>query len=150
MTTKQNDVFDDTNEVKANWIKWGKPGNKISGTLISVRETESQLPDKRGEMVKIYEILADSGEFNDIGEDKKPVEEITKIETGEIWLVGGKAGIDNALRNVKIGQVLGLKFLEEKPSKTKGYNPTKIIKAYTTGAMNEEWLKEQKVGDGNF
>jgi len=144
MITK--DVFDEENEIKASWVKWGKVGNKIFGTLISVREMESQLPGKKGEIVKIYEILADGGEFNDIDEDKKPVKEVTTIDPGTTWLVGGGVGLDNALRNVKIGQILGIKFTEEKPAKQKGFNPLKVKKVFSEGKMNEAWLEEQKVG----
>src|SRR3990167_8851637 len=143
MATK--DVFDEENAVKANWVKWGKAGNKIFGTLMSVREMESQFPDKKGEMVKVYEFLAEGGEFNDIDEDKKPVKEVTTINPGEIWLVGGKVGLDNAMRNIKVGQILGIKFTEEKPNKTKGFSPLKIVKVFTEGKMNDKWLEEQKV-----
>lgn len=149
--SKERDVFSEGNEVKANWIKWGKVGDKIQGTLISVREIPSKLPPKTplkaGEvnMVKLYEILATAGEFHNI-EKKKVSETPTIINEGEVWLVGGGVGIDASLRNVKIGQILGIKFTEEKASKDPMMNDTKVKKVYTEGKMNEAWLAEQEVG----
>jgi hypothetical protein len=136
------DIFGGENEIKANWIKWGKIGNKVFGTLVGVREMKSQMPGKEGQMVKIYELLTEDGEFNDIV-DKVVSAEVTKINKGETWLVGGGPGLDNAMRNIKVGQIIGIKFTEEKPPKQKGFNPIKVKKVYTEGKMNEEWLKEQ-------
>lgn len=138
----EKDIFGQDNEVRSSWIKWGKIGDKIAGTLVSVRQMESQLPGKKGEMVNIYEILASGGEFHDIN-DKVIAEEATVIEEGQLWLVGGGLGLDNAMRNIKLGQKIGIKFTEEKPTKTKGFNPTKVKKVYSTGEMNQKWLDDQ-------
>lgn len=143
-------IFTAGNEIKPAWWKAGKVEDNVFGTLIGVREMESQLPGKKGELVKIYEILADGGEFHETDENKKPVEIATTINKGETWLVGGSAGLDNAMRNVKVGQIVGIKFTEEKPSKTKGFNPTKVKKVFTDGNMNKGWLEEReknKVGN---
>lgn len=142
-------LYDTGNQIKASWVKWGKVGNKIAGTLISIREMESRLPEKRGQMMKIYEILADDGEFNDIV-DKKPVDEVTKINPGEIWLVGGGLGLDNSMRNIKVGQIIGIKYTEERPNSDKLKNPTKVKKVFTEGKMNDVWLKEKEESKNSF
>jgi len=98
------------------------------------------LPDKKGEMQTIYEIKVSDGAFHKLDDKKNPVPEVTKCVAGEFWNVGGKKGIDAQMRNVKIGQILGMKFMEETPSKTKGYNPTKVVKIFTEGLMDTEWM----------
>ena len=134
------DLFNENNQVKSSWVKWGKIGDNIFGTLIDVREINSQFPGKENERVKIYEIKADGGEFHELDDKRNAVAEPTKIVEGEIWNIGGKAGIDVQMRRIKVGQKLGIKFTDEKPSKNKGFNPLKIIKVYTDGSIDEEWL----------
>ncbi len=34
------------------------------------------------------------------------------------------------MTNMKVGQKIGLKFIESKPSKTKGFAPAKIVKVF--------------------
>ena len=58
-----SDIFNDKNEIKSTWVKWGKIGDFITGTLVDVREINSQLPGKEGERVKVYEIKAESGQI---------------------------------------------------------------------------------------
>lgn len=132
-----DDQFQGLEEVKSQWIKWGKPGDWIRGTLTDVREMDSNLPGKTGK-VKVYEFLALAGSFHDLDAKKNPVETPTVLEKGTIWTVGGKAGIDNQMRNVKIGQQFGMRFTEEKPAKTKGFNPIKVIKILV-GGMDPEY-----------
>ena len=130
--------FEGLEEVKTSWVKWGQQGDWIRGTLTDVREIDSNLLGKAGEKVKVYEFVAAGGSFHELDERKNPVEEATVLEKGSFWTVGGKAGIDNQMRNVKIGQVFGMRFAEEKPSKTKGFNPTKVIKVLV-GSMDENY-----------
>jgi len=47
------------------------------------------------------------------------------------------------LKDAKIGQVIGLKFTEERPAKVKGYNKTKIVKV-VLGKMDDEYLAAQE------
>ncbi len=141
------DIYSDDNAVKSSWMKWGKPENRIQGTLISKERRENEYNGKK-EMQTIYEIKALSGEFNDLIQDENgnytPVEEVTALVAGDIWNVGGKAAIDTQMRNVKIGQIVALKFMESVPAKKKGNYPTKVIKVYTEGKMDEEFLTGMK------
>lgn len=134
-------IYDDQNVVKSVWVKWGKVGDHISGTLIDVREINSTLPGKEGTRVKVYELKAAEGEFHNINEQKQPIEPAVTVEAGEIYLIGGKIGIDAQMRRIKIGQIVALKFTDEKPSKQKGFNPLKIVKVYSEGVMDTEWLE---------
>ena len=140
MTEAENkhDIFDESNEVKSQWVKWGKLKDFIEGTLVDIREIPNQLPGKEGQMTKIYEIQANSGSFHELDEKKNPMDDATVLEKGDVWTVGGKAGIDNQMRNAKIGQTVGMRFIEEKPSKTAGFNPTKVIKVFL-GAMDPDF-----------
>jgi hypothetical protein len=137
------DIFDAENEVKSSFIQWGKPTNFIVGTLVDKREVENQLADKAGTMQTIYEILVERGEYNIIKEDKSIDATATALKADDIWSIGGKAAIDSQMRNVKIGQKVAMKYMEEVPSKTKGYNPTKVIKIYTSGEMDTPWMESQ-------
>lgn len=145
------------NEVQSNWIKWNVPlEDKIIGTLISKRQIKSQMAGKEGELVWVYEVKADAGSFHALDEKKKLIEEPIEINAGEVWSVGGKAGIDAQMRNVKVGQKVGFKFIDEQPAKTKGYNPSKNIKVYTpknddgSFQMDEEVLEAQGSLEGEF
>ena len=135
------DMFSEDNEVKSSWIQWGKPGDNIIGTLVARYEKPNTLSEKK-EMQAVYEIKVVSGEYHAL-ENKVAVATPTKITADEIWNVGGKSGLDAQMRNVKIGQILGIKFMEEIPNEKKGFNAIKQLKVYTEGKMDEEWLKEK-------
>lgn len=143
-------MFNDDNEVRSSWVKFSKVGDFISGTLVGVREVPSALPGKEGKMVKVYEVKAQNGEFHDIDDKKAVIEPAIKINAGEIWNVGGGVVLDAQMRNIKVGQVIGIKFTDEKPAQKKGFNPMKIKKVFAPkgndgkGKMDEEWLKEQE------
>ena len=140
MTTKQ-DLFNENNEVKSQFISWGAPGDYFVGTLMGKREVPNQLSTK-GEMQTIYEFKMKEGSFHTLDDKKNPVEPAVLINAGEIWSLGGKKSIDAQMRNVKSTVVVGMKFIEETPPKTKGYNPTKVVKVYTTGEVDAEYVKE--------
>lgn len=146
--TKQinHDDFGDENKVKDIWWKKGKIGDRVKGTLLSVKQIESQMPDKKGELVTIYELKALFGEFHDIDENKKPLEVPTVVEQGAMVLVSGTMGIDNKMRNAKVGDIVGFKFVAETPNKTKGYNATKVVDVFFYG-KDEAWLAEQQPKD---
>jgi hypothetical protein len=61
------------------------------------------------------------------------------MEKGETYsFITGKNAILQQMKNAKLGQIVGMKFTEELPAKTKGYNKSKIIKVYL-GAMDPEY-----------
>lgn len=130
--------YDDANEVKSPIIDWGEVGDNINGTFIGANKAETQY----GPNI-LYEIKADGGEYHVIT-DKVVAKEVTEIPAGEIWAVWGRGEMfDSQMKRIKFGQKLGIKFMESRPS-TKG-NPAKIVKIFTTGEMDTEWLEGQEV-----
>jgi hypothetical protein len=152
--TKATSWDDEKNEVSSSWVKFNVPmEDKIFGTLISKRQVKSSIPGKEGEMVWVYELKADSGSFHEVDESKKVVPKPIVVNDGDIWSVGGKPSIDAQMRNIKRGQKIGFKFIDEKPSKTKGFAPAKNIRVYAPKGddgqplMDEEWLAKEGTGD---
>jgi len=138
-------MTNDWQDVKNVWVKWGKVGDNIEGTLVDVREVNSQLPGKEGQRTKVYEVKADLGSFHELDNKKNPITPPVQLTPGEIYLVGGRQGIDLQMRRIKIGQKVRVVFAEEKESKKKGFNALKIIKIQTNGQMDEEWLGGREI-----
>jgi len=142
-----DNFFNQDNEVKSSWVSWGKPGDHIKGTLIAKYERLNNIGGK-SEMQWIYEIKAMSGEFHALEQDANgnyiAKDEATVIGTGDVYNVGSKAAIDSQMRNVKVGQIIGMMFMETVAPKEKGRYPTKVIKVYTEGKMDEEFLTGMK------
>lgn len=141
------DLFDESNLVKPSWVSWGKVGDYIRATLLDVREMKSNLPGKEGTMVKVYECRAHEGKFHDIVVDqatgtKVAAADPTVIQKGEIWMIGGKPGIDNAMRRMQKGQIFGMRFAAITPSKTPGFNPSKTINVFQ-GEIDPDYQGEK-------
>lgn len=149
-TTKNITNEENWEDVKTSWVSWGVPQDNIEGTLIDVREIESQLPGKEGEKVKVYEIKADRGFYHTLDEKKNPVKEATIVEAGETYSVSGRVGIDAQMRRIVIGQKVRMVFTEEKAAKTKGFNPLKIIKVQTNGKTDDAWLEGREITAGDM
>lgn len=141
--TKASDLMKEENEIKSQFISWGKPGDQFVGTLAGKREVENQISGTK-ELQTIYEFKMHEGSFHQLDEKKNPIEPAILVIRDEMWSVGGKAAIDAQMRNVKLGMIVGMKFIEEKPSQTKGYNPTKVIKIYCAKEFDQQWMTEQK------
>ena len=140
-----SNIFDEKNEILSTRVSWGKVGDSISGTLIDKRMVPDQF--KVGEEVSVYDIKAEGGSFHQIV--KKVVSpEATTINPGEIWAVFGRGALEQQMRRIKLGQKIGLKFTEER--ETKKGNDQKIIKVYTSGEMDTEWLESQEVSAGEL
>lgn len=144
-----NDDFNEANEVTSNFVSFNVPlEDKIMGTLIAVREVKSTLPTKAGKMEKVYDLKADYGSFHKLDKKKKIIDEPVIVNAGEIWSVS-KESLYTAMRNVRLGQKVGFKFMEEKEAKQAGFNPAKIVKVFTpknddgSYKMDDEWLAEK-------
>ena len=123
-------IFDDKNEVQPQSINWGKVGDNIAGTKIAVRH---KVPTKYGPN-SLYSVKAEGGSFTD-----KNGATVT-IKPGEVWDVWGRNDIFNAqMDRMQIGQKFGLKFTESRPSDSG--NDLKMVKLYTIGEMDTEWLE---------
>lgn len=136
-------IFDDANEVKVEYqnIKFGKVGDWFKGTLTdNTRQMKNNL-SPRGEMQTIFEFKAHGGALH-LLTDKKVNEEPTAVPAGEFWsLITSKPAILNQLKRAQLGQIVGLRFTEERPAKQKGFDATKVIKVYL-GEMDPEYQGE--------
>lgn len=155
---KQDDFFSDENAVKGSWVSWGKIGDSVKGTIVDRYERPDTLSKVKGAMQVIYEIKVMSGSFHALlkqegGGPGKPADEPTILKEGEIWNIGCKPTLAAQMKNAKIGQIVGLKFMETVKSKTPGNYDAKIVKVFTQGVMDEAWLtameEEAKRNDPN-
>lgn len=155
--TKGTDSWDDPeNEAQNSFVGWGQVGDYIFGTLIGVKDVKSTLPGKEGEKQKVYTVKVKDCSYHILDDKKRVIEEAMIPEVGSIVSVGGRAFIDSRMATIKIGQMFGLKFEEELPAKTKGFNPTKVIKVFTPRdnekggfQMDEEYLAELEALDND-
>lgn len=152
---KKTSWDDEANEAKNNFVGFNEVGDYVLGTLIGKKKVASTLPDKKGEMQNVYEVKVKEAKYH-LLDNKKVVEEPVVLGEGDIVSVGGRKIIDSRMERVKIGQVFGLKFKEELPAKTKGYNPTKLITVYTPKnengeyEMDTEWIESQSQDTDGF
>lgn len=131
------------NEAQNNFVSWSEVGDFVYGTLTATKEVPSTLPDQAGKMQKIYEVKVKDCSYHVLDDKKKVVPEAVVPLEGDIVSVGGRKTIDSRMARIKIGQVFGLKFIEELPSKTKGYNPTKLIKVFTPKNTDGTYLMDE-------
>lgn len=136
-------LFRPENEAKATFVKWGKVGDWLKGTLHERRQIKSTLPGQEGKMQNIYDFYAHGGVYHETIVTTDPATggktttfKPVVLAPGALVSVGGgtvgdnKNAIDNGMRNVKIGQVFGIRFTEIKPSKSKGFQDQKVRKVY--------------------
>lgn len=140
------------NEVQSNWVKFNVPMvDKIKGTIISKEQVLSKMPGQEGKKVWNYEMRADEGIYHAVDETKKVIEPGIEVVAGGFYSIGGTTVLDKQMKNVQVGQKVGLKYIEDQPSKTKGFAPAKIIKVYVlknedgTPLMDVEFLNQQAV-----
>ncbi len=157
MSKKPADDFDESNEIPSNWMKFNVPTeDKVFGTLIAKRTMKSTIPGQEGKLVNIYELKSDYGSYHVLDEKKKVVDEPITVEAGAFYSVGGTAVIDRQMQNIKVGQKIGFKFIEERPSKTKGFAPAKVVKVFAPKSddgsykMDTEWLEAENSLDKEF
>lgn len=131
-----DDALGDLKVVKGQFVKFGKVGDWIRGTLVAVREMDSQL--KPGEKVKLYDFKAHGGRF--WGFKKNPETGAidfdaaqTELAKGSFWTMSGKPGIDNGMRAIKVGQIFGARFASSKAPTKAGNSATKVIEILAGG-----------------
>lgn len=123
-----NNIFDEANISKSSWFKFSNEGDYIHGTLTNKKTVKSNYAPS-GES-PAYDILVKDGISGGV-----------KVNEGVTVSVGGdRKAIEAGLSTAKLGQIVGIKFMNKVPSKTKGYTDAKIIKVFTKGEMNQEWL----------
>lgn len=142
----EKDPFEGMDEAKRPQIKFGKVSDWFKGTVV---DNTRQMPNKlsaKQEMQTIYEFKAHGGSFHDIV-NKVVQEDATEIVANEFYSFFAKGAVQAQLKNAKIGQIVGLRFAEQRPATTPGFNDTKIIKVFL-GEMDPNYQGEQS-GDLN-
>jgi len=88
-----------------NFAKFDKEGDKVTGILRDVfyQPAEGQYPERRG-----FTLEGEDGTFTNVAIKRNPYFAI------------------RSTNDVRLGDLLTVELAELKPSKTKGYNPTKI------------------------
>jgi hypothetical protein len=132
------------NEAQNNFVSWGEPGDFLYGTLIGTRKVKSTLPGKENELQTIYDVKVKECSYHALDDKKRVIEEPVTPNEGDIVSVGGRSTIDSRMSRVKVGQIFGLKFIEEAASKTKGFNPTKVIRVYTPKLPSGEFEMDEE------
>ncbi len=141
MTNQTGDPFAGMEEAKRPQVKFGTVGDWFKGTLVdNSRQIENKLSAKH-EMQTIYEFKAHGGSFHDIV-DKVVQPDATEIIPGEFYSYFGKGAVQAQMKNAKIGQVIGLRFAEQRKATQPGFNDTKIIKVFL-GDMDPNYQGEQ-------
>ena len=125
----EQDPFAGMEEAKRPQIKMGKVGDWFRGTLTdNTKEIENKLSAKH-EMQTICEFKIHGGSFHDIV-NKVPVADATALTPGDYYSYFAKGIVRDQLRKAKIGQIIGVRFAEQKAATTPGFNDTKIIKVF--------------------
>ncbi len=133
------------NEAKNSFVGFNEIGDKILGTLLSAKQVDSTLEDKKGEKQWIYEIKVRECSYHVLDDKKRVIAEPVEPSEGEIVSVGGRKMIDSRMARIKIGQVVGLKFTGELPPLKKGHYPTKLIKVFTPKGRDGEFEMDEEV-----
>lgn len=116
------DIFNDSNKVQLNTVKFKAIGDKVQGTLIGKRMVKNVLKNNEDQIV--YDI---------------------KLEDGRVASVFGKPGIDFQMEHIKLGQIVGFEFTKILPPKNPAFKPTHVIQVYADAkVVDEQWLKEQE------
>jgi hypothetical protein len=98
-----------------NWAKFDKKGDKVTGIIRDVfyRPAQDQFREQRG-----FTLEQESGELINIGLKRDPYFAI------------------RATDEARLGDLLTIELGELRPSKTKGYSPTKIY-SFSSGTLPE-------------
>jgi len=119
---KEQSIFSEDNEVKPNYWKLTTVGDSISGILVEKGLSRNTLKTPECGQ-KIYSILQDDG---------------------TVVMVGGRGNKDPqvivGLESAQLGQMVGIKYVEEKPATKAGMHDAKILKVYTNGKIDEDKL----------
>lgn len=139
------DDYSEDDVMQSPWMRWGKVGDSLQGTLIRVfKKMQISLKTGQEEEVTVYELKCDSGTYHQLDDNKKAITPPVQIGEGELYKVADHFTIHDVMKNVKIGKKLKIAFTETKASQKKGNAPMKIRKVYSKGTMDEDWLKEQE------
>lgn len=126
MVKKDVDLFDEENEVKPNFWKLTKVGDSIKGVLVEKRIGTNSLKQPPCKQT-IYTIMQ---------EDETTI------------MLGGRGNSDPqviaGLEQCKLGQYVGVKYIEDRESTKPGMQAAKILRVYTSGKIEQEILDKHR------
>lgn len=144
---------DEENEVSSNFISFAVSnadsdgeGDFVYGALLAPRrEVPNKLAEKPGTMQFLYEVKVHECRYHKLDKKKKVIDEAIEPEAGETIVLGGKSSFDHKLAHLKVGQIFGIKFMEEQEAKTAGRNPTKIFKVFFPKDEDGEFQMDESI-----
>lgn len=118
----EKDIFSEDNEVKAEFWKLDKIGDNVKGVLVDKRIVTNTLKQPNCQQT-IYTLIK---------EDGTPI------------CIGGRGSQDPqtiaGLEQCKMGQLVGVKYVENRKSSTPGMNDAKIVRVFSNGKIEQKVL----------
>jgi len=117
-----DDLFQDANVPKSNFWKPTTPGDKAAGYLVDRKKKPNTL--KPGTDQWIYTLMN---------------------KDGSVINVAGRYGSPQTLQGfdtAKLGQLVGIKYIEDKPATKAGFNPLKVMKTYVSQDFAPELVEQ--------
>jgi len=147
--TEDEDILNEENQLQVPFARWQdedeKPflGRVYMGVLVNTEDVPNNLPGTEGTQVRHY-TLVNAKMKNKEGADWEEME-------GNIVKISGRTKADPSvlptLDLCKLGQIVAVKFVEERTAKKKGMHPAKIIRVYSKGEMDMEALRKFQGND---
>lgn len=113
-----DDLFDDENIPESNWFKMEKVGDNVGGEVVGITEQPAKA-DYAPQ--RVFSLKQKDGNIIKYG--VKYPKMVSGVMQGSDYLI-------NRTNAVKMGDILGFKFLKEIPPKVKGHHPAKSIECY--------------------
>lgn len=136
-----DNFFDESREIKPNWVKFNKVGDYFRGTLTGFKDVKSNFPGKEGKIVRQYQVLTSEGSFHLVDDLGAVIEEPRTIGKGEFWNFSKDEKFDDLMRQIKVGQKFGVRLKLIVPAKTKGFHPAKVL-SVVPDEMDSEYMGE--------
>lgn len=113
-------IFEAGHQIDARWAKFEKVGDQVQGTYIGQRMA---VDGYNNEQV-VYELKQSDGGIVNVG------------------VMTNKTNFIDKMKLIRYGQIVGIRYAEEKPAKSKPGKTTKILTIFADPKIvDEEWLK---------
>jgi hypothetical protein len=117
------DIFAEGSSSQVSWAKFQTIGDKVQGTYIG----SYKAINKFNQSQTIYQLLDENGGVVNVG------------------VLDSKKALHAVMDHVFLGQDIGFKYTEDRPSKNGTNNATKIIAVWQNPKIvNQEWIDRQK------
>jgi len=139
-----SDPFEGAREVKPSRIAFAKVGDYVIGYY-----NNKKIVDFESGPTPVYEIKGILGQFHtaktttDENGNKvvKVDEPAVNIDAGDYYtLIGGKDVVDGLFKKAKLGQKVGVRFKEAKPSKKPGFAAFKVFEVFMWDEQDPDFM----------